>query len=94
MVEYAKAEPEECRGRAQTLLQMVSTAGYFVSVTIVAFGFNGRMFTGSFSQQNQLSYQQAVAILAAMCLVTGAARMPMFMFLSCFVDFLILAEPL
>jgi len=73
MVEYAKAEPEERRGRAQTLLQMVSTAGYFVSVAIVAFGFNGRMFTGSFSQQTQLSYQQAVAILAAMCLVTGVS---------------------
>ena len=94
-MEYAKAEPEERRGRAQTLLQMVSTAGYFVSVAIVAFGFNGRMFTGSFSQQNQLSYQQAVAILAAMCLVTGVARMSIFMFLSCFCGFvLILAEPL
>ncbi|CAE6942356.1 unnamed protein product [Symbiodinium sp. CCMP2592] len=73
MVEYAKAEPAERRGRAQTLLQMVHMAGYFVSLTIVAFGFNGRMFTGSFSQQNQLSYQQAVAILAVMCLVTGVS---------------------
>ena len=73
MVEYAKAEPVEHRGRAQTLVQMVHMAGYFVSLTIVAFGFNGRMFTGSFSQLNQLSYEQAVAILAVMCLVTGAA---------------------
>ncbi|OLQ00715.1 hypothetical protein AK812_SmicGene16621 [Symbiodinium microadriaticum] len=76
MVEYAKAEPVERRGRAQTLVQMVHMAGYFVSLTIVAFGFNGRMFTGSFSQLNQLSYEQAVAILAVMCLVTGAAGFP------------------
>ncbi|CAE6942335.1 nipblb [Symbiodinium sp. CCMP2592] len=72
MVEYAKAEAEENRGRAQTLLQMVNTAGYFVSVTIVAFGFNGRMFTGSFNQRHQLSYQEAIGIVAVMCTVTGA----------------------
>ena len=72
MVEYAKAEAEENRGRAQTLLQMVNTAGYFVSVTIVAFGFNGRMFTGSFNQRHQLSYQEAMGIVAVMCTGTGA----------------------
>ena len=71
-MEYAKEEAEDRRGRAQTLLQMVNTAGYFVSVTIVAFGFNGRMFTGSFNQRHQLSYQEAMGIVAAMCTVTGA----------------------
>ncbi|CAE7447103.1 RE1, partial [Symbiodinium sp. CCMP2456] len=73
MVEYAKGEPLERRGRAQTLLQMFHMTGYFISLTIVAFGFTGRMFTGSFSQLNQLSYEQAVAILAMVCLVTGVA---------------------
>ena len=60
-MEYAKAEPEKTRGRTQALLQMVGTAGSFCAVVLVAFGFNGQMFTGSFSQRHQLQWLNLVS---------------------------------
>ncbi|CAE7041093.1 unnamed protein product [Symbiodinium natans] len=71
LVEYAKAEPEKTRGRTQALLQMVGTAGSFCAVVLVAFGFNGQMFTGSFSQRHQLSYPEFLAIFAVLQCIAG-----------------------
>eukprot|EP00439_Symbiodinium_sp_Y106_P057646 s271_g8.t1 len=71
VVEYAKAEPEEIRGRTQARLQIVMCAGSISSVFLAAFGFNGREFTGSFNQNDQLSYRQFLVIFALVSGVVG-----------------------
>ena len=72
-VEYAKAEPQEIRGRTQAMLQIVFCAGSISSVFLAAFGFNGRKFTGSFNQHDQLSYRQFLLIFAVISGVVGIA---------------------
>ncbi|CAE7168584.1 unnamed protein product [Symbiodinium pilosum] len=73
LVEYAKAEPEEYRGSAQTTLHMVRVVGNFTAVATAAFGFNGRLFTGSFDQQYQLSYPEFIGLFAAISIVTAVS---------------------
>ncbi|CAE7901339.1 hypothetical protein AK812_SmicGene26191 [Symbiodinium microadriaticum] len=73
VVEYAKAEPQEIRGRTQAMLQIVFCAGSISSVFLAAFGFNGRKFTGSFNQHDQLSYRQFLLIFAVISGVVGIA---------------------
>ncbi|CAK9040011.1 Ribulose-bisphosphate carboxylase [Durusdinium trenchii] len=62
LVQLAKAESEDRRGRNQTKFYMVSALGAFVQCVMTAFGFNGKLYTGSFDQQYQLSFTQCAAI--------------------------------
>eukprot|EP00913_Durusdinium_trenchii_P013226 g12414.t2 len=60
LVQLAKAESEDRRGRNQTKFYMVSALGAFVQCVMTAFGFNGKLYTGSFDQQYQLSFTQSL----------------------------------
>ncbi|CAE7206212.1 viaA [Symbiodinium necroappetens] len=71
LVEYAKQEAVERRGRTQIVLQMVKLSGHLTSVLLSAFGFNGRMFNGSFEQARQLNFQQLMGIYLAAVAVTS-----------------------
>ncbi|CAE7355179.1 unnamed protein product [Symbiodinium natans] len=75
VVEYAQAEPEDRRGRTQTLLHMVRLAGAFCATAVAAFGFNGRMFTGSFNQDYQLSYRQFIGIFAVVTSIAAVGSL-------------------
>eukprot|EP00438_Fugacium_kawagutii_P012897 Skav204571 [mRNA] locus=scaffold2218:197091:209588:- [translate_table: standard] len=69
LVQVAKAEPAETRGQTQAMLLMFQICGQFCSSFVAAFGFNGRLFTGSFDQRDQLNFSQFVPA-AMMGLVT------------------------
>ncbi|CAE7476365.1 unnamed protein product [Symbiodinium sp. CCMP2456] len=71
LVEYAKQEEVERRGRTQIVLQMVRLGGHLTSVLLSAFGFNGRMFNGSFEQARQLNFQQLMGIYLTCVAVTS-----------------------
>lgn len=71
LVEYAKQEAVERRGRTQIVLQMVKLSGHLTSVLLSAFGFNGRMFNGSFEQARQLNFQQLMGIYLTALAVTS-----------------------
>ncbi|CAE7271052.1 unnamed protein product [Symbiodinium natans] len=71
IVEYAKAEEEERRGRTQTMLEMVTLAGSFSSLMLAGFGFNGRLFNGSWDQRHQLGYRQYCSIYAVVGIIAG-----------------------
>jgi len=71
MVEYAKAEAEERRGRTQTVLSMVGLVGQFSSLLVAGFGFNGRLFNGTWDQRYQLGFRQYVSIFAVASLIAG-----------------------
>ncbi|OLQ10973.1 hypothetical protein AK812_SmicGene5289 [Symbiodinium microadriaticum] len=60
MVEYARAEAEERRGRTQTVLSMVGLVGQFSSLLVAGFGFNGRLFNGTWDQRYQLGFRQSL----------------------------------
>lgn len=63
LVEYAKMEPEARRGSLQAKLEMVYTLATLISKFIAAFGFNGKMYLGSWDQRQQLSFHQYCFIL-------------------------------
>ena len=51
----------------------VRVVGNFTAVATAAFGFNGRLFTGSFDQQYQLSYPEFIGLFAAISIVTAVS---------------------
>ncbi|CAJ1330826.1 unnamed protein product, partial [Effrenium voratum] len=71
MVQYAKAEPEAERGRAQAQMNMVNLCGQFAGVSLAAFGFNGRLFSGSFDQRTQMGFSQYCTVFVAVAGVTS-----------------------
>lgn len=60
MVEYAKKEPINERGRVQTSIYLIRTIGMIISSFLVGFGMNGLEYNGSF--QNSLSFNQICGI--------------------------------
>lgn len=64
LVEYAKMEPEARRGSLQAKLEMVYTLATLISKGIAAFGFNGKMYLGSWDQREQLNFHQYCFILS------------------------------
>jgi len=70
LIEYAKRETEELRGSAQTSLQMVKLLGTFCSTLVSAFAFNGKLYTGTFDQDHQLSFQSYVWVSFVTAIVT------------------------
>jgi len=73
VVEYARAEPEEHRGSAQALCTMVTLCGTFLSGVFSGLGFNGKMFTGSFDQDRQLSYGQYISVYVVLAMLVAFA---------------------
>ena len=71
MVEYAKAEEAENRGRTQTMLEMVGMVGTFSSLLVAGFGFNGRLFNGTWEQRYQLGFSQYVLVFAVVSMIAG-----------------------
>lgn len=62
LVQIAKSENEDRRGETQAMMLMVQNCGSFCATFLAAFGFNGRLFTGSFDQRQQLGFSQYVAV--------------------------------
>jgi len=75
LVEYAKQEEVERRGQTQIVLQMVRLSGHLAAVLLSAFGFNGRMFNGSFDQTRQLNFQQLMGIYLTCAAVTSVCSL-------------------
>lgn len=63
LVEYAQTETESTRGSIQSKMMTVQMVGKFVSIILAAFGFNGKLYTGSFDQRKQLSFMQYCQVL-------------------------------
>lgn len=62
LVQIAKSENEDRRGETQAMMLMVQNCGRFCATFLAAFGFNGRLFTGSFDQRQQLDFSQYAAV--------------------------------
>ena len=50
---------------------MVTLAGSFSSLMLAGFGFNGRLFNGSWDQRHQLGYRQYCSIYAVVGIIAG-----------------------
>jgi Na+/melibiose symporter-like transporter len=56
-------EPEATRGSLQAKLAMINTLAKLIAKGIAAFGFNGKMYLGSWDQRKQLGFHQYCSIL-------------------------------
>ena len=45
--------------------------GSFSSLVVAGFGFNGKLFNGSWDQRHQLGYRQYVSIFAVVSMIAG-----------------------
>ena len=50
---------------------MVGLVGSFSSLVVAGFGFNGKLFNGSWDQRYQLGYRQYVSIFAVVSMIAG-----------------------
>lgn len=62
MVQYAQREPQERRGKTQTMIYFVRTIGVVVAIALVGLCMNGKEYNGTFDWT--LTYNQICAILA------------------------------
>lgn len=73
LLQIAKGETEERRGETQAMLLMVLCSGRFCASFLAAFGFNGKLFTGSFDQRDQLDFSQYVAVFLGPAALTSVS---------------------
>ena len=55
---------------------MVGLVGSFSSLVVAGFGFNGKLFNGSWDQRHQLGYRQYVSIFAVVSMIAGLSCGP------------------
>lgn len=78
LVEYAQNETESTRGSIQSKMMTVQMVGKFVSIILAAFGFNGKLYTGSFDQRKQLSFMQYCQVLLPPLPSLAVLQLPQF----------------
>eukprot|EP00441_Pelagodinium_beii_P002325 CAMPEP_0197706656 /NCGR_PEP_ID=MMETSP1338-20131121/127054_1 /TAXON_ID=43686 ORGANISM="Pelagodinium beii, Strain RCC1491" /NCGR_SAMPLE_ID=MMETSP1338 /ASSEMBLY_ACC=CAM_ASM_000754 /LENGTH=548 /DNA_ID=CAMNT_0043290569 /DNA_START=63 /DNA_END=1709 /DNA_ORIENTATION=- len=70
VIEYAKREKDEVRGSGQMTIRIVFMLGTLCSSFLQGFGFNGKLYNGTFDQAYQLSIQSYFVVILLLAVLT------------------------